>query len=108
MPRPYPNGRRRRPGRRPPNRYSGRHDPPARGFTFGGFDTFYRIFFPGLRGREKKAFFNEIASWMVLGFAIGGAMVGYSALGAVGVILGLGAGLAAGGSFAEKGGFYRR
>jgi hypothetical protein len=53
MGRPYPKGRRRRPGRRPPNRSSGRYGPPRpQGFTTGGFRTFYDLVLPGLRGRE--------------------------------------------------------
>jgi len=63
---------------------------------------------PGLQGREKRAFFNEISGWMIIGFALGGAMIGYSWLGPLGVIVGLGAGIAVGGSIAEKGRFYRR
>jgi hypothetical protein len=61
---------------------------------------------PGLRGREKKAFFNSIAGWMVLGFAAGGAMIGYSWFGVLGAIIGLGAGIGVGGSTARKGRFY--
>jgi hypothetical protein len=109
MGRPYPNNRRRRPGRRLPNRYSGRHDPPQpQGFTPSGFGAFYNILMPGLRGREKRAFFNQVSAWMISGFALGGAMIGYSVLGPLGLILGLGAGIAAGGSTAKKGRFYRR
>jgi hypothetical protein len=107
MARPYPNGRRRRPGRRPPNRYSGRHGPPQ-GFTTGGFGPFYRALFPGLRGREKRAFFNDIAGWGILGFAFATAMIGFAQFGLLGAIFGLGAGIAAAGAFAEKHKFYRR
>jgi hypothetical protein len=109
MPRRYPNGRRRRPGRRPPNRYPGGHGPPQpRGFTPGGFRTFYNVAMPGLRGREERAFFNEISGWMIAGIAVGGAMVGCAFLGPPGAVLGLGAGIAVGGSIAEKGRFHRR
>ena len=109
MPRRYPNGRRRRPGRRPPDRYSGRHGPPqASGFTPAGLRTFYNVAMPGLRGCEKRAYFNEVSGWMVGGAALGGALLGYAWLGPLGAVLGLGAGLAAGGSAAENGRFHRR
>jgi hypothetical protein len=108
MPRRYPEGRRRRPGRRPPNRYSGRHGPPRpQGFTPAGLRTFYKVTMPDLRGRQKRAFFNEISGWLIGGIALGGAMVGYAWLGPLGAIIGLGAGIAAGGSIAENGRFYR-
>jgi hypothetical protein len=45
---------------------------------------------------------------MIGGFALGGAMLGYAWLGPLGVVVGLGAGIAAGGSIAEQGRFYRR
>jgi hypothetical protein len=108
MGRKYPNRRRRRPGRRPPNRYSGRHEHRQfQGFTPFGLRQFYRILLPGLQGREKREYFNEIAGWMVLGVAIGGGMIGYFSLGPLGVIFGLGAGAAAGGALVEKARFYR-
>jgi hypothetical protein len=108
MGRPYPNGRRRRPGRRPPNRYSGRHSPAhPQGFTPAGIRTFYNTFMPGLQGGEKREFFNEIAGWMVIGFALGGAMMGYALFGLLGAFFGLGAGLMIGARFAEENRFYR-
>jgi hypothetical protein len=109
MARRYPNGRRRRPGRRPPNRYSGGHGPPQPGgFTPAGFRTFYNVILPGLKGREKREFFNQISGWLILGVALGGAILGYTWLGALGAVFGLGAGIMAGGSMAEKGRFHRR
>jgi hypothetical protein len=63
---------------------------------------------PTLRGREKRVFFNQLSGWMILGFALGGAMIGYAWLGPLGIVFGLGAGLMAGGSLAEKQRFFRR
>lgn len=63
---------------------------------------------PGLTGREKREFFNELAGWLVAGVALGGAILGFALLGPLGAILGLGGGLLAGGWSAEKGRFYRR
>jgi hypothetical protein len=61
-----------------------------------------------LHGREKKAFFNEIAGWGILGFALATAMYGFAQFGVLGAIFGLGAGIAAAGAFAERQRFYRR
>ncbi len=108
MPRRYPHGRRRRPGRRPPNRYSGFGGASRpQGFTPPYFRPIYDLLMPGLRGAERKRFFNQVSGWIVLPCALGGAILGYNGLGVLGLILGLGAGLAAGGSFVEKGRFYR-
>jgi len=109
MPRPYPNGRRRRHGRRPPDRYSGHRGPPRPGgFTAGALGSFYRVLLPGLRGGEKKHFFNDVSRGLLLALGVGGAMLGYSCLGPMGAALGLGGGLAAGASAAEKQRFFRR
>jgi hypothetical protein len=93
MSRPYPKRRRRRPGRRPPYRDSGRHGPPhASGFTPADIHTFYKVLTPGLHGREKRQFFNQASAWMVLGFARGEAILCYSWLGPLGVLVALDAG----------------
>jgi hypothetical protein len=109
MPRRYPNGRRRRPGRRPPDRYSGSGGStrPA-GFTPPAFRPFYDLFMPGLRGTEEKRFFNQVSGSIVLSCALSGAILGYNGLGVLGLLLGLGAGLAIGSSLVQKGRFYRR
>ncbi len=109
MPRPYPDRRRRRPGRKPPNRYAGRRGPPRpSGFTAGALGPLYRVLLPSLRGGEKKWFFNEVSRGLPLGLGLGGALLGYAWLGPLGAALGLGGGLAAGASFAESQRFYRR
>jgi hypothetical protein len=107
MPRPYPNRGRRWPGRRPPNRFMTGRRPRRSGFTPPGMRTFYKVAMPGLKGRAKREYFNQVSSWLVTGSALGGAACGYTLLGVVGAVVGLGAGLVAGGSMAEKGGFYR-
>ena len=100
MPRPYPKRRRRRPGRRPPDRYSG-------GFTPPGLDSTYRAGMPYLAGRGKRAFFNGLSRWLLAGFGLGGAALGLCWLGPLGAILGLAGGLVAGGHVAVKGRFHR-
>ena len=109
MARPYPHRRRRRPGRRPPHHYSiPRGSPKPGGFTAGALGSLYRVLLPGLRGPEKRRFFNELSRGLPLGFGMGGALLGYAWLGPVGAALGLGGGLAAGASFAEQQRFFRR
>jgi hypothetical protein len=109
MPRRSPNRRRRQPGRRPPNRYSGfSGSSPLQGFTPPVFKAVYDLLMPSLRGAGRKRFFNEVSGGMVLTCALIGAIMGYNGLGVLGLILGLGAGLAAGGALVEKGRFYRR
>ncbi len=77
MPRPYPDHRRRRPGRRPPNRYNGGAAPrPARhGFTGPGLLATYDKFLP-LRGRQKRSYFNRAAAVLALAAGCGGAALG--------------------------------
>jgi hypothetical protein len=107
MPRPYPH-RRRRPGRRPPHRFPGRSPgPPPRGFTGPGFKQFYDALLP-MKGRERKAFFNQVSGGLVLGFGLAGALLGFSWLGLPGAVFGLGIGVAGGASFAERQRFHRR
>jgi hypothetical protein len=62
---------------------------------------------PGLRGAEKRRFFNEMSGGIVLACALIGALVGFHGLGVLGGILGLGVGLAAGSALVQKGRFYR-
>ena len=85
--------RRRRPGRRPPDRLSRRFlSSLPQGFTGHGFGTHHRLLLPSLRGREKREFFNRISGGLVASFALGGVMFGYALLGPIGAFLGLGAG----------------
>ena len=105
MARPYPHRRRRRPGRRPPDRYSGHRGPPRPGgFTPKALGPLYRVLLPGLRGAEKKRFFNEVSRAVPLGLGLGGAVLGFAWLGPVGAALGL----VAGASMAERQRFFRR
>ncbi len=100
--------RRRRPGRRPPDRLSPRFlSSPHRGFTGHGLGSSYRLLLPSLQGGEKRDFFNRVSGSLVAGFALGGAAVGYAWLGPLGAALGLGGGLMAGDSVAGRGRFFR-
>jgi len=70
----YPNGRRRRPGPAPSRTATragmARHSPA--GSLPPAFRTFYNVILPGLKGREKREFFNQISAWLILGVALGG------------------------------------
>jgi len=108
MPRPYPDRRRRRPGRRPPHRYRGGMTPPqAHGFTGPGFRAAYDLILP-LRVRERRAYFNRAAAILALAAGYAAALQGYRWAGPVGAITGLGFGLAVAGGFLERRGFSRR
>ena len=99
MPRRYPDRRRRRPGRRPPHRYSG--------FTHAGLGSFYRVALPSLTGMEKRSYFNNVSRWLLASVSLGGAVLGLCWLGPLGALLGLAGGLMAGGHLAVKGRFHR-
>jgi len=103
-----PPHRRRRPGRRPPNRYTSRHGSPRpAGFTGPGFRQLHRSILPGLEGSNKKGYFNALSGGIVLAAGACGLVLGLACLGPIGAVLGLGAGIVAGGSFAESNRFYR-
>ncbi len=103
-----PSNRRRRPGHRPPYRYKGGHGPPRpAGFTGLGFRQAWRWILPGLEGPDKKRYFNQMSGGIVLAAALCGLLLGLACFGPIGAVLGLGAGVAAGASFAESNRFYR-
>jgi hypothetical protein len=103
-----PPHRRRRPGRRPPSRYSGKnaHARPN-GFTGSGFRQLHQGILPGLKGAAKKSYFNELSRGIIVVAGICGAVFGLVGFGWLGAILGLGGAIAAAGSFVQSGRFYR-
>jgi hypothetical protein len=103
-----PGRRRRRPGRSPPfHPKSPVLSSRPRGFTGFGFGPYYSWLLPGLRGREKREFFNKACGGLILGCGLGGAMLGLALAGPIGAAIGFGVGLGVGGTIAEKGRFYR-
>ena len=60
-----------------------------------GFDAFYRSLMPGLAGREKREFFNNLALVIVATAALTGALIGLE-LGISWAVVGGTAGFAAG------------
>ena len=88
MSRPYPNRRRKRPGRRPPNRYRG-GGPPVRpdGFQDLGLRHVYDLILPGIRGGDRRRFFNRAAAGLVVGMGLTVAFIGLGEVGLGGAIL---------------------
>ena len=108
MPRRYPDRRRRGKGRRPPHRYRGGPIPPRpAGFTGPGFRQLYDRLLTGVAGPEKRRYFNDISAGIVLVGGVCGVILGAACFGPLGAFLGLGAGIAAAGSFVESGRFFR-
>ena len=110
MARRYPNRPRRRPGRRPPNRPSAGASsggPRPQGFTVPGMRQLFDAVLP-MQGKERKQFYNQASTGLVVGLGLGGAMLGGSWAGRVGAVIGFGVGATAGGLFVEKQRYYRR
>ena len=110
MPRSRPDPARLSPGRRPPDRYRALkhpkpHDP--RGFTVPGMRQVFDAILP-MRGEDRRHFFNQASTGLVLGLGLGGGLIGASWGGLVGALLGFAVGVCAAGSFVESGRFYRR
>ncbi len=61
-----------------------------------------------MKGMERKQFYNQASTGLVVGLGIGGAMLGGSWAGPVGAVIGFGVGAAVGGAFVEYRRFYRR
>ena len=109
MSRPNPHRRRRRPGRRPPGRYSGLPPSPPRprGFTPPGWRQACDLVLP-FRGRDKRLFFNRIGGGIAVAAGLFGALVGYAVLGLLGAFVGLWAGVTLCGMALEDGRYIRR
>ena len=110
MARKYPNRPRHRPGRRPNNRPSGAangHGPRPPGFSHAATRPLFDAVLP-MKGKERKDFYNQASSGLVIGLGLGGAMVGFGWGGVVGAVIGFGVGATAGGLFVEKQRYYRR
>jgi hypothetical protein len=89
-PRRYPGGRRRRPGRRPPYRFSG----GPQGFTPPALRPVDHTFMRGLGGRKKRVFFNDVSGWIVKTIRLAGPVIDCDAFGRFDAIPGLCSGLA--------------
>jgi hypothetical protein len=89
MSRRYPNRRRKRPGRPPPNRYSGGSCPVRpNSFQDLGVKTFYDWLLPRMEIRDRRQFFNLVGIGWILGAGLFGAVFGFNVGGPPGAILG--------------------
>ena len=61
----------------------------------------------GIKGGEKRRFFNQLSGIMVLSAAVAGALFGYSLLGWLGGIIGLIVGAALMGKLVIRGRYFR-
>ena len=104
MPRRHPDRRRRRPGRRPPNRLG---LPYRDGFTGHGLGTYYQRVFPGLSGAGKRHFFNKACLGVLSGFGLWCAGLGLILAGPLGALASLAAALVACGTYFERGRYFR-
>jgi hypothetical protein len=103
-------GHRRRPGRRPPYRPSAgglASGPRPQGFTGPGMRQLVDAVLP-MQGKERKQFYNQASTGLVVGLGLGGALLGGSWAGPVGALFGLGVGATLGGAFVERWRFYRQ
>ena len=109
MARKYPNQPRRRPGHRPPGRRgrASAHGPRPPGFTHAAMRPLFDAVLP-MQGKERKQFYNQASTGLVVGLGLGGAMLGHSWAGPVGAVIGFGVGATAGGLFVENQRYYRR
>jgi hypothetical protein len=110
MARRYPDRRRRRPGRRRPDRGPiGQHarGPRPRGFTGPGWRQLFHLVLP-FDGRGRWAFFNGVSDAIVIGAGMCGAALGYAWLGLLGALVGFVAAITAVGTYLERNRFVRR
>jgi len=95
MSRPYPNRRRKRKGRPPPHRYRGGGLPiRPNSFQDFGLKAIYDLVLPTLGALNRRRFFNQVGSVIVLGMGAIWAVMGFGIAGPVGGVLGAGAGSA--------------
>ena len=81
--------------------------PRPQGFTGPGMRQLFDAVLP-MQGKERKQFYNQASTGLVVGLGIGGAMLGFGRGGVVGAVIGFGVGATAAGLFVEKRRFYRR
>jgi hypothetical protein len=107
MSRPYPNGRRRMRGHRPPRRYKGSCVPrPSSSYMNFGMRHIYRLL-PFARGRALREQFNTISSVQVIVVGVFGATLCGGMFGPIGFIVGLLGGMSLADRFLTKNRYFR-
>jgi hypothetical protein len=89
------------------NRNRNRRGPPPRGFTGRGWDDFYQVALP-IRGSQKRALFNRVSQWAVVGAGVAGSLLGYGTGGVLGAAIGLGLSVTGAARYLVRNRFYRR
>jgi hypothetical protein len=72
-----------------------------------GLKHLYDLILPGIRGGDRRRFFNGVSGVLSLWFGVLGAVLGFGIAGPLGIFLGWGAGLALGAGFLSRKGYYR-
>jgi hypothetical protein len=104
---PYPNRRKKRPGRRPPHHYRGGYQIRPNSFQDFGAKHVYDWIFPEIHGRQRRKLFNGFSAWFTISMGgIGGAL-GWRMAGPLGAFLGFGGGFMLGDHLARQHRFYR-
>jgi hypothetical protein len=106
MGRPYPGWRRRRPRRRLRYRGSGLA-PRSHSYQDFGLKHLYDLILPGIRGGDRRRFFNGVSGALTIWFGVLGAVLGFGMAGPLGILLGWGAGLVLGAGFLTRNRYYR-
>ena len=107
MGKPYPNRRKKRPGRRPPHHYRGGYQVRPNSFQDFGAKHVYDWIFPDIRGRDRRKFFNGFSSWLSFSMGVMGGIMGWGVAGPLGAIIGFGCGAAFWDHLARKHRLYR-
>ncbi len=106
MSRPYHGRRRSRPNRR--LRYPNGGKPPRpRSYQAFGLKVFYDLLLLGIRGRARRRIFNDFSCMIALLIGGLGAILGWNALGPLGVLIGFGGGFLGGAEYLSRNGYYR-
>jgi len=107
MSRPYHGRRRRRPRNRRRYRGSGLPGRPLSYQAFGPFRWFYDLLIPGVRGRNRRGFFNGVSSALAVYFGLLGAAFGWGMAGPLGVLFGWCVGFTVAAGLFGRSGHYR-
>jgi hypothetical protein len=81
--------------------------PRSHSYQDFGLKHLYDLILPGIRGGDRRRFFNGVSGGVALWFGVLGALLGWGMLGPLGVIFGFGAGVTLGAGFLSKHRYYR-
>jgi hypothetical protein len=106
MGQPYHGRRRRRPRWR--LRYRGGGLAPRPGsYQAFGLRYLHDLVLPGIRGGDRRRFFNDVSGGLAVWFGVLGAAIGWGMIGPFGVLLGFGAGVVFGAGYLTRNRYFR-